>query len=425
MSGKVVPSQRQRQFQEWEFGIFCHFGIRTFHEGHRDWDEKEMNPGNFNPTALDCRQWAATAAKAGAKYMVLTAKHHDGFANWPSAHTEFSVANTPWRGGGGDVVREFVEACRLHGLKVGLYYSPAQWPPRGEGKDYDDYFIGQVSELLEGYGEIDMLWFDGCGSENHQYDWARIVGEIRRMQPDILIFNMGGDPDYRWVGNEVGLAQFPCWNTVDAVDFSIRTDAAEKLQGKKWLPVECDCMIRDVNWFWSERDEHTVKSPEELLGIYYYSVGRGANLLLNIGPDRRGLLPEKDISSLKAMGDEVKRRFGEPLAELKDFTRAGDAEWVLEPAAYKHCANEVSGTLTLDHIVLQEDLSNGESVRRFKISIVPYLSAPAPITVFEGYNIGHKAICHFPLIRAKKIIVQATEYDQIPELRSISAYKTC
>ncbi len=425
---KIVPSKRQLEFQDWELGVFIHFGIRTFHEGHKDWDGKPMSTGNFNPAELDCRQWAKSAAEAGARYMVMTAKHHDGFANWPSECTGFSVASSPWKDGKGDVVREFTDACREFGLNVGLYYSPADaaCPAYKDERAYDDYFIRQSSELLDGrYGSIDMLWFDGCGSENHSYDWSRIICEIRKMQPGILIFNMG-DPDYRWIGNEAGIAPTPNFNVVEDVAFSVMTEKKEALcSGEKWLPAECDFMIRDVNWFWSEKDEHTVKSPEELLGIYYYSVGRGCNMLVNIGPDRRGLLPEKDVANLKAMGDELKRRFGKPLAQLKDFTRAEEGKWVLEPAGYSHLANEVSGTITLDHMVLQEDLSNGESIRRFRISIVPYLSAPNPITVFEGYNIGHKAICQFPVVRARKIILEATEYDQTPEMRSISAFKTC
>ena len=209
----IKPTPRQLEYQDWEFGIFLHFGIRTFYEGHRDWDGNPMDPGAFNPAELDCEQWAETARAGGANYMVLVAKHHDGFANWPSQYTDFSVASSPWRDGRGDVVRAFADACRKHDLKVGLYYSPADWkcPFYEDAKAYDDYFINQVSEILTPYGPVDMLWFDGCGSENHTYDWPRIIGEIRRMQPDILIFNMG-DPDYRWCGNEAGLAPYPYSN---------------------------------------------------------------------------------------------------------------------------------------------------------------------------------------------------------------------
>ena len=155
-------------FLNWEFGVFFHFGIRTFYEGHRDWDMKEMSPGAFDPKELDCRQWLKTAKDAGAAYGILVCKHHDGFANWPSAYTEYSVKNTPWRGGKGDVVKEFTDACRELQMKVGLYYSPAQFGSVSrKAEEYDLYFLNQISELLTHYGKIDYLWFDSCGSEGH------------------------------------------------------------------------------------------------------------------------------------------------------------------------------------------------------------------------------------------------------------------
>lgn len=408
----VKPTPRQLEYQDWELGIFLHFGIRTFYEGHRDWDGRKMEPAAFDPGQLDCRQWASIARQAGARYMVLTAKHHDGFANWPSKYTDFSVANSPWRGGKGDVVRDYVDACRLHGLKVGLYYSPADWssPVYEDERAYDDYFINQISEILTGYGQIDMLWFDGCGSENHTYDWKRIVAEIRRMQPDILIFNMG-DPDYRWVGNESGLAPLPCWNTVDQLAISERTDALTPMTTQRWLPAECDCLIRDRNWFYQDSDVDTVKSPEELLGMYYYSVGRGANLLLNIGPDRRGLLPDRDADHLLAMGRELKRRFDTPLATTGQFEFTG-TEW--------RCRFE--SHMCIDHVVLQEDLTDGESVRAFVIEVESYKGSQR-IAVHEGRNIGHKAICVFPPVRTRKVFVRVTESSGPVTMRAMSIHR--
>ena len=197
----------QLDFLRWEFGVFFHFGIRTFYEGHADWDGKPMSLDAFDPKELDCGEWLKAASDAGARYAVLVCKHHDGFANWPSAYTEYSVKHTPWRGGKGDVVREFTDACRRYGLKVGLYYSPAQFgSAQTDAKAYDDYFIAQITELLTQYGKIDYLWFDGCGSEGHTYDTQRIVRAIRTLQPQILLFNMW-DPDTRWVGNESGVAR--------------------------------------------------------------------------------------------------------------------------------------------------------------------------------------------------------------------------
>ena len=402
----ALPTPRQLEFQDWEFGLFIHFGIRTFFEGYRDWDGKPMEPAGFDPSELDCGQWARTAREAGMRYIVMTAKHHDGFALWPSQYTDFSVASSPWKDGMGDVVREFTDACRAEGLKIGLYYSPmdAAGKTYDDPKAYDDYFIAQISEILTGYGQIDMLWFDGCGSEGHTYDWPRIMGEVRRMQTNLLLFNMG-DLDYRWVGNEAGIAPIPCWNTVEQVPFSVQTDAPEILPRPQWLPAECDCTMRESNWFYSDADAHTVKSLEQLMGLYYYSVGRGCNLLLNIGPDRRGLLPEPDRTRLLEFGAEIQRRFaGTPIASLAEFQRE-ERRWE---------ATLPQPTL-IDHAVLQEDLLHGERVRRFRLSVAPAHSGP--ISVWEGRNIGHKAICRFPAISANRVILEVLEADATPILR--------
>jgi alpha-L-fucosidase len=318
----VVPSRRQIEFHSWERGLFLHFGIRTFHEGHRDWDGKSMLPEGFAPTEFDCGQWARAAKEAGFNYMVMTAKHHDGFANWPSKFSKFTVAQSGWRDGKGDVVREYVDACRRHDVKAGIYYSPADWYEPSFGTDpaaFDEYFLGQLTELLSNYGPIDILWFDGCGSENHTYDWKRIVGTIRELQPDVLMFNEG-DPQIRWIGNEDGYAPLGTRNVVDAKKISVLEEGETKVE-PQWLVPECDLRMRDRNWFYSDSDGDTVKSLDELVGIWYGSCGRGANMLINIGPDRRGLLPDADAARLAEFGAEIDRRFGSPLGTLADSER--------------------------------------------------------------------------------------------------------
>ncbi len=176
------PTKGQLAFLDWEFGLFFHFGIRTFHAGHSDWDGVYMDPAAFASQSLDCRQWAETAKRAGARYAIMTAKHHDGFALWNTSTTDYGVRNTPWRGGRGDAVRDFTDACREQGLKTGLYYSPAEFGSREKSaKDYDDYFIAQITELLTRYGKIDYLWFDGCGADGHDFDKKRITDTIRRL----------------------------------------------------------------------------------------------------------------------------------------------------------------------------------------------------------------------------------------------------
>jgi alpha-L-fucosidase len=264
----AVPTARQLAYQDWEMGTFFHFGIRTFFEGHRDWDGKPMPAERFDPAYLNCDDWMVSARRAGMQYAVLVCKHHDGFANWPSKHSTYSVAQASWQNGQGDVVQEFTDACRRHGLKVGLYYSPAEWgnPEFDDEAAYDRHFLSQISELLTDYGDIDILWFDGCGSEGHTYDWPGIIREIRRMQPNVLIFNMG-DPDFRWIGNEAGVAGLPNWNTVTGARFSVNTEGEDQLaQQPLWLPAECDCMMRYRNWFFEEADVATVKPSKSSWG---------------------------------------------------------------------------------------------------------------------------------------------------------------
>ena len=378
----------QLEFLDWEFGLFFHFGIRTFHEGHTDWDGKPMPAEGFQPSALDCEDWVKAARDAGAAYCVFTCKHHDGFANWPSAFTEYSVKNAPWKNGRGDVVREFTDACRKYGLKIGLYYSPAQFGSvKMNAKEYDDYFIAQITELLTNYGRIDYLWFDGCGSEGHNYDTVRIVREIRALQPQILLFNMW-DPDTRWIGNESGVADSPNPLVVDAVNFSVQTDKKDRLKTAKFLPAECDCRIREASWFFTDSDADTVKSLDELMGLYYYSVGRGANLLLNVSPDRRGLLPERDKAALLRFGEEIQKLFADPIpCKTKQNGAVLTLSFDVQP---------------VNHIILAEEITGKDEIMSFTIKAFPH-SYGAPITVFRGTTVGHKAICPFPTIRTGRI----------------------
>ena len=274
-------SERQKEFLSWKFGLFFHFGIRTFYPGRRDWDRIPMEADRFCPEEFDPGQWMEVARKAGARYTVLTTKHHDGFALWQSEYSRFGVRESSWRNGKGDVVREYTEAARKAGIKVGLYYSLAEWNgsefPFSDEENYDRYVIGQLTELLSDYGKIDYLWFDGNGTEGHHFNIPAIKEKIYALQPDILLF---ADPEWEpsvfWIGNETGYAG----------------------AGSHPEPAECDCMVRDT-WFYDDNEE-TVKSVGKLRDMYENSVGRGCNMLLNIGPDRRGLLPEPDV--LRVLG---------------------------------------------------------------------------------------------------------------------------
>jgi len=408
----AIPARKQLDFQDWELGLFLHFGIRTFHEGHRDWDGKKLQPEKFNPAQLDCNQWVETAKKAGVNYIVLTAKHHDGFANWPTRVSSFSVTATPWKNGKGDVVKDFTDACHRHGVKAGLYYSPADWtsPIYKNPKEYDNFLLQQLNELLGGYGEISVLWFDGCGSENHPYDWQRIVPEIRKLQPNIMIFNMG-DPDYRWVGNEAGIAPVACWNTVEAPPWNTPTITPIDKDHPRWLPAECDCMMTS-NWFYSDTNEQSIKTLDELMGMYCYSAGRGCNLLLNIGPDRRGLLPDKEAARLLEFGAEIRRRFARPIASLENVMTDSYIEYKSETP------------MLIDHVVIQEDLAAGEHCRRFAIKATPAPYGLEQITLFEGYSIGHKVICPIPPIKVLRVRLEIIESDGPVKIRSLQFHNS-
>ncbi len=384
--------KEQLEFLDWEFGVFFHFGIRTFYEGHTDWDGKPMPLEGFNPPSIDCDSWIKTVKECGAKYAILVCKHHDGFANWPSAYTDYSVKNTPWLDGKGDVVRLFVDACRKYDIKVGLYYSPAQFGSKDmDGKEYDDYFINQISELLTNYGKIDYLWFDGCGSEGHEYDTVRIVKAIRCCQPNILIFNMW-DPDTRWIGNEAGVAPLCNKNILTELSgFSINKADGDKLEEARFLPAECDVTMRARNWFYSDNDTHTVKTVDELMGLYYASVGRGANLLLNIGPGRDGKLPKEDTEAILAFGKKIK----------ETFTQSNELCGNVEKTEGKIVIT-FDDFVKLNHVVLSEEIVDENEVENFEIRV-----AMAPhqelSTAFIGTTIGHKKICSFPTIRIKRI----------------------
>jgi alpha-L-fucosidase len=386
----ALPTPRQLDYQDWEFGLFLHFGIRTFYEGYVDWDGQPMSAARFAPSALDCDQWIRTAKAAGMHYAVLTAKHHDGFANWPTRWSAFSVASSSWRGGRGDLIEEYVQACRRHDVRVGLYYSPADWHyPYEDPGAYNDYLAGQLTELCRDYGPLDILWFDGCGSEDREYDWPRLMGVVRDLQPQVLVFGMG-DPDFRWVGNEAGLAPVPCWNTVDGAGRPVAPDERQAKEAElRWLPAECDCRMRARNWFYSDGDADTVKDLDELLGLYAYSVGRGCNLLLNVGPDRRGLLPDPDAAVLRELGQALAERLAAPLASLEAFERDGES-WTVS----------FERPQRVGHLVVQEDTRQGEHIQRFSVEVLLAPSSGPSILIYSGESVGHKAICHFPTLSA-------------------------
>ena len=299
-----------------EFYGFIHFTINTFTD--KEWGYGDESPSLFNPTDFDAYQIVGNAAAAGMKGLILTCKHHDGFCLWPSKYTEHSVKYSPWRDGRGDVVREIASACRGYHLKFGIYLSPWDRNHKDYGRpEYLVYFRNQLRELLTSYGPIFEIFFDGAnGGDGYYggareirridrdtyYDWPTTWDFVRDLRSDACLFSDAG-PDIRWVGNERGIAGDPCWSTLNKDEFAPgRADEARLNRGDRpgshWVPAECDVSIRP-GWFYHANEDSKVKSAATLIDLYYLSVGRGASLLLNLAPDRRGQLPAADVASLR------------------------------------------------------------------------------------------------------------------------------
>jgi alpha-L-fucosidase len=410
----VQPTPQQVAWQEAELTVFLHFGMNTFTD--REWGEGNEDPKRFDPTALDARQWANVAKEAGFKYLILTAKHHDGFCLWPSKYTEHSVKNSPYKGGKGDIVREFADACRGAGLKMGLYLSP--WdrhePTYGDSPSYNRHYVAQLTELLTQYGEVAEVWFDGANGEGpngkkQEYDWPAFYGTIRKLQPKALIAICG--PDVRWVGNEDGVAHETEWSIQDA-NPTFHPDARG---AKVWWPAECDTSIRP-GWFWHRAEDEKVKSLDQLIDIYFKSVGRNSVLLLNVPPDDHGLIADSDIRRLREFRDALYRAFADDLMRGKRMTK-GDAP----PDAKNGLMQEVDlGRPTPFNIALiQEDIRQGQHVSRYQIEA---RTEAGWTPVSQGTTIGHKKMDRFPVVTADRIRLTILESDEPPHLSRLALF---
>jgi alpha-L-fucosidase len=394
------PTREQAAWQDMEVVGFAHFGINTFTD--REWGEGKEDPRLFNPTHLDAAQWVRALKAAGIKMLILTAKHHDGFCLWPSRYTDHSVKRSPWRSGKGDVVGEVAKACREGGVKFGFYLSPWDRHERTYGSPaYNEFFLNQLSELLTNYGPIAEVWFDGANGEGpdgkrQEYEWARYYALIRRLQPHALIAICG--PDIRWVGNESGVAR-ENESSVQPVNRGAQQGAAFA-----WYPAECDVSIRP-GWFYHSEQDAQVKTLDQLMDIYYKSVGRNSVLLLNVPPDRRGLISEIDAKRLGELGAEVRRRFGKSLAETKG--RGGVVE--LSPGK----------PALIDHVIAMEDIRQGERVREY---VVEGLVKGEWREVCRGAIIGHKRIHRFEPIEVSRVRLRFLESAAEPIIRKLAVY---
>jgi alpha-L-fucosidase len=292
----VKPSPQQVSWQDLEMGAIIHFGPNTFL--NQEWGDGTADPSVFNPSNFDPDQWMRAIKAAGIRYVVFVAKHHDGFCLWPTEKTQYSLKSSPWKSGKGDVVGDVAAAARKYGLKFGIYLSP--WdrhdPSYKNSAAYDDYYLSLLNELITNYGELTEFWLDGAGSEGHVYNFDRYVDNLRVYQPNTLIFADAAllkYGDIRWVGNESGEVSEENWNVLDLRGYL------------RYRPAEADTPLHKEHWFWHLNDETSLKSVDELLGTYEHTVGRGAQVMIGIAPDNRGLLPDADVKRLAEFGDAL------------------------------------------------------------------------------------------------------------------------
>jgi alpha-L-fucosidase len=402
--------------------LFLHFGVNTFTD--REWGLGNEPETLFHPTALDARQWARAARAGGFRRMILTAKHHDGFCLWPSAVTTHSVKSSDWRGGSGDVVREFVDAARAEGLEPGLYLSP--WdrhePSYGDSARYNDFYCAQLTELLTRYGPLVEIWFDGANGEGPNgkkqvYDWDRYHKLVRQHQPRALIFSDAG-PDLRWVGNEDGSAGDPNWCAVDPVVVPYPGVGGEAVtqelqhgdpHGSVWRPGEADVSIRP-GWFWHEAEDAKVKSPSALIDLYASSVGRNAGLLLNVPPNRAGLLSDPDVLNLKTFGDTRSAWFSHNLAGSA-FVRHEPGDVVLTLAKAS----------AFDTVVMREEIERGQMVETFTIETD---DGSGWKRLADGATIGAKRIIRVNPVTAGRVRVSMQTSLGRPSLSEVALYQS-
>lgn len=387
-SALLAPTPEQLAWQQAGLGMFFHVGINTF--AGKEWSDGTVPASDFAPTDLDAEEWVRTARDLGARYVVLTAKHHDGFCLWPTATTDYSVASSPWKGGSGDVVGDVAAACRKHGLGLGLYLSP--WdrhePCYDDPEAYDAFYLRQLRELCTNYGELFEVWFDGAGSAGRVYDWEAIGALLAELQPQAMVFNMG-PATIRWVGNEDGLAADPCEYVTRSTDLNNYDPDVVELGQARYLPPECDVSLRR-GWFWQEGEEP--KSVAHLLEIHDRSLGLGANLLLNVPPDRRGRIDPADAARLVELRAALDARFGSPVA--------ADLRVVAAPAGARVEAT-LPGSAAFDHVELIEDVSAGQRVRAHRV-----LDSDGTVLA-QGGTIGVRRIHRLPAaVEAASLVLE-------------------
>ena len=450
-SGKVlppepilpVPEPKQVEWQQMETYAFIHFGLNTFND--REWGYGDTDPKTFNPTNLDCEQWAQTLVKAGMKGVILTAKHHDGFCLWPFEGTDYSVKNSPWKNGQGNVVKELSEACKKYGLKFAVYLSPWDRHQANYGTpEYLPYFYAQLHDLLTNYGPVFEVWFDGANGgdgwyggakdirtidRKNYYNYPRIYEMLDSIQPQAIIFSDGG-PGCRWVGNEKGFAGATNWSFLREGEVHPGYEKSYELQyghadGNQWVPAECDVSIRP-GWFYHPEEDDRVKSPDQLVDLYYRSVGHNATLLLNFPVDRRGLIHPVDSANAVRFHEMIQQQLKTNLVAGMtpkvsnerggDFVASAltddnfDTYWATEDGVTTADIEFSFDTPTrMNRMMLQEYIPLGQRVKAF---VVEYLDKDTWLPVKlneETTTIGYKRLLRFETVETKGIRIRITD----------------
>ncbi len=452
----LLPSESQLAWHEMEMNAFVHFTTNTF--TGKEWGYGDESPAIFNPTEYDADQWVRTFKETGFKGVILTCKHHDGFCLWPSKYTEHSIKNSPWKNGEGDVVRDVMRACKKYELKFGVYLSPWDRNHADYGTPaYLDYYRNQLTELFTTYGPVFEMWFDGAnGGDGYYggkrekrsikgstyYEWPTTLKLVRDMEPNVIFFSDAG-PGVRWVGNERGIAGETNWNTITPDTLYAGKAGIEKLlnegaeNGTHWIPAEVDVSIRK-GWFYHAEEDSLVKTPEQLFDIYLTSVGRGSTLLLNIPPDRRGLVHENDVASLQGFHELLDTEFKTDLALNKKVSassfRGNNKQYTPSnvndnnPNSYWSTDDEIltgsieinlGETKTIKYIVLQEDIRLGQRVKSFTIEVNQNNSW---IKTAGATTIGYKRIIKLDPIESDKVRVTITNSKACPVISNIAVY---
>ncbi len=463
LAAEVIPSLRQLEWQKLEMYAFCHFGTNTF--TGREWGDGNAPASVFNPKKMDARQWVREIKNAGLKAIILTCKHHDGFCLWQSDYTDYCMKNSPYKNGKGDIVKEVSDACREYGLKFGVYLSP--WDRHeatyGTGEKYNNYFVNQLTELATKYGDVFCFWFDGaCGEgkngKKQIYDWNLYYEVIRRLQPNAVI-NICG-PDVRWCGNEAGISRKSEWSVVpsvvseqnyvaersqqvDSPEFAKHINTTEQDLGSRkaiegcynfiWYPAEVDVSIRP-GWFYHKREDFRVKSLKKLMQIYWGSVGGNSSLLLNIPPNKDGLISKADVRALRKFGNELRREFPENLAVNCKITASSQlddehkADNILIENAYWQCAVgdkqpeiiiDFNEPILADKIILKENIATGQQIEEFDI----YADNGNGFSKMSSSTvIGAKRICRFKKQKINRIKIIITSYRVKATLNSVELY---